>query len=104
MITKTFTGQNTTEFVAYANNLNKLKNFDNIISDMILDAYENGVDPMQLKEYLRSIIDCNFRYFMYHTECEFNEMIARRDEGKFSLSDDEVLACAAHEAWKRGNK
>ena len=50
MITKTITGANTKFFVEYANNLIKDKNFDNIIADMILDAYESGIDPMQLKE------------------------------------------------------
>lgn len=100
MITKTITDANTKFFVEYANNLIKDKNFDNIIADMILDAYESGIDPMQLKEYLRATMDFTVLNMMLRTDTEFNEMIALRNEGKFNLTDDEVLACAAHEAWK----
>ncbi|QPB08953.1 hypothetical protein CPT_Metamorpho_216 [Klebsiella phage Metamorpho] len=101
MITKTIVGGNTKEFVDYANELIKRKNFDNIIADMMLDAYENGVDPMQLKEYLRSTTDFTVLNMMMNTERKLNDMITRRNEGKFNLTDDEVLACAAHEAWKK---
>lgn len=101
MITKTFVGGNTKEFVDYANELIKRKNFDNIIADMLLDAYENGVDPMQLKEYLRATTDFVTLNMMINTEREFNDMIDLRDKGQFNLSNDEVLACAAHEAWKK---
>lgn len=101
MITKTFTGINSKQFVEYGNNLIKTKNFDNIIADMMLDAYENAVDPMQLKEYLRASMDFTIMNMMLRTDSKFNEMIVRRNEGNFSLSDDEVLACAAHEAWKK---
>lgn len=101
MITKTFTGTNSKLFVEYANDLIKTKNFDNLIADMMLDAYENGVDPMQLKEYLRATMDFTVLNMMLRTDTEFNEMIALRNEGKFNLTDDEVLACAAHEAWKK---
>lgn len=101
MITKTFTGINSKTFVKHANDLLTEKNFDNIIYDMILNAYENGIDPMQLKEYMRTSMDLSVMHMMRRTDIEFNDMIARRNEGKFNLSDDEVLACAAHEAWKK---
>ncbi len=101
MITKTVVGGNTKEFVDYANELIKRKNFNNIIADMLLDAYENGVDPMQLKEYLRATTDFVTLNMMINTEREFNDMIDLRDKGQFNLSNDEVLACAAHEAWKK---
>ncbi|UJD05761.1 hypothetical protein [Klebsiella phage MY02] len=104
MITKTITGANTKFFVEYANDLIKTKNFSNIVADMILDAYESGVDPMQLKEYLRATMDFTVLNMMIRTDGEFNEMIARRNEGKFNLDDAEVLACAAHEAWKSVTK
>lgn len=104
MITKTFTGANTKFFVEYANDLIKRNNFDNIIAGMLLDAYENGVDPMQLKEYLRATMDFTTLKMMLKTDSEFNVMIDNRNEGKFNLSDDEVLACAAHEAWKKVTK
>ena len=104
MITKTITGANTRFFVEYANDLIKTKNFSNIVADMILDAYESGVDPMQLKEYLRATMDFTVLNMMLRTDGEFNEMIARRNEGKFNLDDAEVLACAAHEAWKSVTK
>lgn len=101
MITKTFTGANNKQFVAYANALIKKEGFDKSIANMILNAYENGIDPMQLKEYLRATMDFTVLNMMLRTDTEFNEMIARRNEGKFNLTDAEVLACAAHEAWKR---
>jgi hypothetical protein len=56
---------------------------------------------MQLKEYLRATMDFTVLNMMLRTDTEFNEMIARRNEGKFNLTDAEVLACAAHEAWKK---
>lgn len=104
MITKTITGTNTKFFVEYANDLIKTKNFDNIVADMILDAYETGVDPMQLKEYLRASMDFTVMHMMLKTDSKFNSMIERRNEGTFNLTDDEVLACAAHEAWKSVTK
>lgn len=104
MITKTITGANTKFFVEYANDLIKTKNFDNIVADMILDAYETGIDPMQIKEYLRVTMDFTVMNMMLRTDSEFKEMIARRNEGKFNLDDAEVLACAAHEAWKKVTK
>lgn len=104
MDTKTITGANTKFFVEYANDLIKTKNFDNIVADMILDAYETGIDPMQLKEYLRASMDFTVMHMMLKTDSEFNSMIERRNEGKFNLDDAEVLACAAHEAWKKVTK
>lgn len=104
MITKTITGANTKFFVEYANDLIKTTGFDKTIASMILDAYESGIDPMQLKEYLRATMDFTVLNMMLRTDGEFNEMIARRNEGKFNLDDAEVLACAAHEAWKSVTK
>ena len=104
MITKTFTGANNKQFVAYANALIKKEGFDKSIANMILNAYENGVDPMQLKEYLRASMDFVVLNMMLKTDMEFNKMIERRINDKFNLCDDEVLACAAHEAWKSVTK
>lgn len=101
MITKTFTGHNTKEFVSYADYIIKCKNFNNILADMILDAYENGVDPIQFKDYLMTMMNFTVLDMVLNTDYEFNDMIARRDEGNFNLPDSEVLACAAHEAWKK---
>lgn len=104
MITKTFTGTNNKQFVAYANDLIEKEGFDKSIANMILDAYETGVDPMQLKEYLRSSMDFTVMHMMLKTDSEFNYMITRRNEHKFNLCDEEVLACAAREAWKEMTK
>lgn len=104
MDTKTITGANTKFFVEYANDLIKTKSFDNIVADMILDAYETGIDPMQLKEYLRATMDFTVMDMMLRTDSKFKEMIVRRNEGDFNLDDAEVLACAAHEAWKKVTK
>lgn len=104
MITKKVAGTNTKEFVDWANNLIQLTGFEKIIYDMILDAYDNDVSPVELKDYLFSQINFNFIHYMVKTEAEFNFMLARRDAGFHSLSDDDVLACAAHEVWKKVTK
>ncbi|WKW88049.1 hypothetical protein pzkkv8_207 [Klebsiella phage pzk-kv8] len=104
MITKTITGANTKFFVEYANDLIKTTGFDKTIASMILDAYESGIDPMQLKEYLRATMDFTVMNMLLKTDREFNDMIERRNNGGFNLDDAEVLACAAHEAWKSVTK
>lgn len=81
MITKTITGANTKFFVEYANDLIKTTGFDKTIASMILDAYESGIDPTQLKEYLRATMDFTVMNMLLKTDREFNDMIERRNNG-----------------------
>lgn len=100
MITKELSGLNTKEFVGFANGLIKKSKIESTIKDMILEAYENGVPPNELKDYLYSVIEFKFTEQTMRTHYEFIHMIKRRDDGHFNLSDEDVLANAAHEAWK----
>lgn len=94
MQTKTLAGNNTPEFIKWMSE--KAIAFEKASLDLLMAAYEDGVDTTHVKDYMGSIMEMN-RVMMAAGVFHRVNVMKSKD---INLPESEMVAVAAHEVYK----